>query len=167
MPVLRARRELQSSRKATSSLWERKRASWPGGPHPAALMTGSSQGTRWTGSWPQRVPGSPGTPAGAGTPTTEMVLPGGSKSKCLLISWLQSPSVVILDPTLCDPMDHTVHGILRARTLEWVAFPFFRESSQLRDQTLLLLGIKNLPAIARGPRRHRFNPWVRNIPWIN
>ena len=27
-------------------------------------------------------------------------------------------------PTLCDPMDHTVHGILQARTLEWVAFPF-------------------------------------------
>ena len=27
-------------------------------------------------------------------------------------------------PTLCDPMDHTVHGILQARILEWVAFPF-------------------------------------------
>ena len=26
-------------------------------------------------------------------------------------------------PTLCDPMDHTVHGILQARILEWVAFP--------------------------------------------
>ena len=23
--------------------------------------------------------------------------------------------------TLCDPMDYTVHGILQARTLEWVA----------------------------------------------
>ena len=27
-------------------------------------------------------------------------------------------------PTLCDPMDYTVHGILEARILEWVAFPF-------------------------------------------
>ena len=27
--------------------------------------------------------------------------------------------------TLCDPMDYTVHGILQARILEWVAFPFF------------------------------------------
>ena len=27
-------------------------------------------------------------------------------------------------PTLCDPMDYTVHGILQARILEWVAFPF-------------------------------------------
>ena len=26
--------------------------------------------------------------------------------------------------TLCDPMDYTVHGILQARTLEWVAVPF-------------------------------------------
>ena len=36
-------------------------------------------------------------------------------------------------PTLCNPMDHTVHGILQARILEWVAFPFSRESSQPRD----------------------------------
>ena len=38
-------------------------------------------------------------------------------------------------PTLCDPMDYTVHGILQARTLEWVAFPFSRGSSQPRDWT--------------------------------
>ena len=25
-------------------------------------------------------------------------------------------------PTLCDPMDHTVHGILQTRILEWGAF---------------------------------------------
>ena len=30
-------------------------------------------------------------------------------------------------PTLCDPMDFTVHGVLQARILEWVvAFPFSR-----------------------------------------
>ena len=27
-------------------------------------------------------------------------------------------------PTLCYPMDYIVHGILQARILEWVAFPF-------------------------------------------
>ena len=32
--------------------------------------------------------------------------------------------------TLCDPMNYTVHGILQARILEWVAFPFSRGSSQ-------------------------------------
>ena len=35
--------------------------------------------------------------------------------------------------TLCGPMDYTVHGILEARILQWVAFPFFRGSSQSRD----------------------------------
>ena len=37
-------------------------------------------------------------------------------------------------PTLCNPMDYTVHGILQARILEWVAFPLSRESSQPRDR---------------------------------
>ena len=32
-------------------------------------------------------------------------------------------------------MDYRVHGILQARILEWVAFPFSRGSSQPRDQT--------------------------------
>ena len=38
-------------------------------------------------------------------------------------------------PTLCDPMDYTVHGILQARILEWVVIPFSRGSSQPRDRT--------------------------------
>ena len=38
-------------------------------------------------------------------------------------------------PTLCNPMDFRVYGILQARTLECVAFPFSRASSQPRDQT--------------------------------
>ena len=32
-------------------------------------------------------------------------------------------------------IDYTVHGILLARILEWVAFPFSRGSYQPRDQT--------------------------------
>ena len=34
--------------------------------------------------------------------------------------------------TLWNPMDYTVHGILQARILEWVAFSFSRGSSQPR-----------------------------------
>ena len=34
-------------------------------------------------------------------------------------------------------MDYTVHGILQARILEWVAFPFSRGSSKPRDRTQL------------------------------
>ena len=36
---------------------------------------------------------------------------------------------------LCDPMDYTVPGILQARILEWVAFPFSRGSSWPRNWT--------------------------------
>ena len=35
--------------------------------------------------------------------------------------------------TLYDPMDYTIYGILQARILQWVAFPFSRGSSQPRD----------------------------------
>ena len=35
--------------------------------------------------------------------------------------------------TLCDPVDYTVHEILQAKILEWVAFPVSRGSSQCRD----------------------------------
>ena len=47
---------------------------------------------------------------------------------------------VIVDFTLCDPMDYSppgpsVHGILWARMLEWVAISSSRESSQPRDGT--------------------------------
>ena len=38
-------------------------------------------------------------------------------------------------PTLCDPTDYAVHGILQARILEWGAFSFSRGSSQPRDGT--------------------------------
>ena len=49
-----------------------------------------------------------------------------------------------LCPTLCDPTDcsppgSSVHGILQARILEWIAVPFSRRSSQLRDRTQVSL----------------------------
>ena len=37
--------------------------------------------------------------------------------------------------TFCSPKDYIVHGILQARILEWVGFPFSRGSHQTRDQT--------------------------------
>ena len=43
---------------------------------------------------------------------------------------------VILDSL--RPMDYTVHGILQARILEWVTFPFSRGSSQPRDRIQVL-----------------------------
>ena len=48
-------------------------------------------------------------------------------------------------PALCDPMDNSlpgssVHGILQARILEWVAVPSSRGSSWPRDQTHISSG---------------------------
>ena len=48
--------------------------------------------------------------------------------------------VAQLSPTLCDPMDcsppgSSIHGILQARVLEWVAISFSRGSSQPMDRT--------------------------------
>ena len=45
--------------------------------------------------------------------------------------------VALLCPTLCDPLDcspsgSSVHGILQARILEWVAILFSKVSSQPR-----------------------------------
>ena len=58
------------------------------------------------------------------------------------ITWSEV-KVIQSCPTLCDPMDYIVHGILQARILEWVAFPFSKGSSkpfskgssQSRDRT--------------------------------
>ena len=43
--------------------------------------------------------------------------------------------VTQLCPTFCDPMDYTVDGILQARILEWVTYPFSRGSPQPRNRT--------------------------------
>ena len=60
-------------------------------------------------------------------------------------------------PTLCDPVDYSllgssVHGILQARVLEWVAISFSRGSSQPRDQT----------RVSRIGGR-RFNLWANSL----
>ena len=48
----------------------------------------------------------------------------------------------------CNPMDYTIHGILQARILECVAFPFSRGSSQPRssEPQSLALQADSLPA---------------------
>ena len=43
--------------------------------------------------------------------------------------------VRLCNPMDCSPRGSSVHGILPARILQWVAMPFSRGSSQPRDQT--------------------------------
>ena len=54
-------------------------------------------------------------------------------------AWVQAKSLQSC-PTLCNSMDcslpgFSIHGILQARILEWVATPFSRGSSRPRDRT--------------------------------
>jgi len=58
--------------------------------------------------------------------------PGKPKDVCVYENESECLSLV---SDSCGPMDYTVHGILQARILEWVAFPFSRGSSQPSDQT--------------------------------
>ena len=74
------------------------------------------------------------------TPSLGKVMPSNHPILCCPLVLLSSvfPSirstvtVAQLCPTLCDPMDY---GILQARILELVAFPFSRGSSPPRNQT--------------------------------
>ena len=47
--------------------------------------------------------------------------------------------------TLCDLMDETVHGILQARILEWVAFPFSSREPRMKPRSPALQA-DSLPA---------------------
>ena len=42
---------------------------------------------------------------------------------------------ILCDPVYCSPPGTSVHGILQARILEWVAISFFRGSSWPKDRT--------------------------------
>ena len=100
--------------------------------------------------------------------------------------------------TLCDPMDcslpgSSVHGILQAKILEWLAISFSRRSSWSRDWTHVShiavrvyhlstreavsipytvfiwlprwLSGKEYICQCRRHKRHLFCPWVGKIPW--
>ena len=64
----------------------------------------------------------------------------------------ESESHSVVSDSLRNPTDYTVHGILHARILEWVAFPFSRGSSQPRERIHLQCG------------KPGFNPWLGRSP---
>ena len=49
---------------------------------------------------------------------------------CVLVAKL---CLTLCDPVDCSPPGSSVHGILQANLLEWVAVPFSRGSSRPRD----------------------------------
>ena len=74
-----------------------------------------------------------------------MAFPGGASGKEVKVKVAQSC------PTLCDPTDYTVHGILQARILEWVAFPSPGDllNPGIKPRSLALQG-NSLPAEPQG-----------------
>ena len=93
--------------------------------------------------------------------------------------------LTVSDPVDCSLPGFSVHGILQARILEWVAMPSSRKSSRPRDQTSISCIVSCLAGrffISEPPakphsqhtpvvknllpcRRLGINPWVGNIPW--
>ena len=59
--------------------------------------------------------------------------PGKPKDDFFIYLFIFFLKVTQSCPTLCDPMYYTVPGILQARILEWVAYPFSSGSSQPRN----------------------------------
>ena len=90
--------------------------------------------TAWTAAYEAPRPwGFPGRSAGVGCHCFHV--PAIPDSPAMNIGWSEV-KVAQSCPTLCHPVDCTVHGLLQARILEWGAFPFSRGSSQAGDRTL-------------------------------
>ena len=58
--------------------------------------------------------------------------------KLVVVMLVAQSCLTLCDPMDCSPPGSSVHGILQARILEWVAIPFSRSSSWPRDWTWVL-----------------------------
>ena len=54
---------------------------------------------------------------------------GFPSSSFLMVVFVTQLCLTLFDPMDCSPPGSSVHGILQARILEWVAIPFSRGSS--------------------------------------
>ena len=75
--------------------------------------------------------------------------------------------VAQLCPTLCNSMDFTVHRILQARILEWVAFPFSRDFPNLGiEPRCPKLQANSLPAEPQGSPKNTGVGSLSLLQWI-
>ena len=58
-----------------------------------------------------------------------------NKDVCVCVRALIQLCLTVCDPMDCSLPSSSVHGILQAKILEWVAIPFSGESSQSKDRT--------------------------------
>ena len=54
---------------------------------------------------------------------------------CAVLCLVSQSCLTLCDPMVCSLPGSSVHGMLPARILDWVAYPFSRGSSQPKDQT--------------------------------
>ena len=68
--------------------------------------------------------------------SSSLSLRGSGDGSLLILTVLVAQSCLTpCDPMDCRPPGSSVHGILQAGILEWIAIPFSRGSSQPRDRT--------------------------------
>ena len=67
------------------------------------------------------------------------------------------PCLILCDPVDCSPPIFSVHGILQATILEWVARPSSRGSSSPKEQTL----VSYVSCIGRSANSTTWEAWIR------
>ena len=73
-----------------------------------------------------------------------------------LTNSIKKVKVTQLCLTLCDLMDYIVHGILQARILEWVAFPYSRDlpNPGIEPRSNPVLHVESLPVEPQGKAKN-------------
>ena len=68
--------------------------------------------------------------------------------------------LTLRNPVDCSPPGSSVHGILQARILEWVALPFSRASSLARDRTQVSCFADSLPSELPGKHSEQIKAYI-------
>ena len=71
------------------------------------------------------------------------------------VSEVAQSCLTLSNPMDCSPTGSSVYGIFQARVLEWVPLPSLPSGTSGKESTCQ----------CRRYKRHRFNPWVRKMPW--
>ena len=92
---------------------------------------------------------------------------------CACASLVARLCLTLCDAKDCSPPGSSVHGILQARTLGWVAIPFSRGPSQPRDWTQVSFIVGRFFTIWATREAHKthmvlpkFNDAVFSVEWI-
>ena len=83
--------------------------------------------------------------------------PSWPRCACLCVCSIPQPCLILCDPVDCSPPIFSVHGILQATILEWVARPSSRGSSSPKEQTL----VSYVSCIGRSANSTTWEAWIR------